>query len=63
MKLIQKLFGGKAEAEAAQVSAQKSLGRAQSRTAEIEQLTGRVHRHGVINHIGERVEAAWKGAN
>lgn len=61
MKLLHRILGGKAEAEAAQVTAQRSLERAQSRTEEIAQLTGRVHRHGVVNHIGERVEAAWKG--
>lgn len=62
MGLLKTWFGGgKAEAEAAQEAAKLSLERAQARTEEIAKLTGRVHRHGVVNHIGERVEAAWRG--
>lgn len=62
-KLLRKIVGGDdwAEAEAAQKDAQQSLDLARSRTAEIAQLAGRMHQHGVINHIGERVEAAWRG--
>jgi hypothetical protein len=62
-KKLRKLVGagGKAEAERAQAEAEKSLEAAQSRTAEIEQLVGRIRQHGYVNHIGERVMAGIRG--
>lgn len=61
-KLFRKIVRGDwAEAEAAQKEAQVSLDTARARTVEIAQLAGRMHQHGVINHIGERVEAAMRG--
>lgn len=61
-RLFRKIVGGDwDEAEAAQKNAQESLDTARARTVEITQLAGRMHAHGVVNHIGERVEAAWRG--
>lgn len=61
-RLLRRIVGGDWDAaEAAQKEAQASLDTARARTAEISQLTSRMHQHGVINHIGERVEAAWRG--
>lgn len=61
-KWFRKIVGGDwDEAEAAQKNAQESLDTARARTAEIKQLAGRMHQHGVVNHIGERVEAAMRG--
>lgn len=65
-RMLKKLFrmiagGDRDEAEAAQKDAQRSLDTTRARTAEIAQLAGRMQQHGVINHIGERVEAAWRG--
>lgn len=62
-KLFRKIVGGDwDEAEAAQKRAEESLNTSRARTAEIAKLAGRMHQHGVVNHIGERVEAAWRGA-
>lgn len=62
-RLLRKIVGDDwDQAEAAQKDAQESLNSARARTAEIAQLAGRMHDHGVVNHIGERVEAAWRGA-
>lgn len=63
-KKLRKLVGGgvKAEADRANAAADKSLADAQSRTAEIAQLVGRIQEHGYVNHIGERVLAGIKGA-
>ena len=62
-KLIRKLVGAdaKAEARAASEAADKSLESARARTAEIRQLVGRIEYHGRRNHLGERLEAAIKG--
>lgn len=63
-KKLRKLVGGgvKAEAEHANAAAEKSLADAQARTAEVNQLVGRIHQHGFVNHIGERVMAGIRGA-
>ena len=63
LNLIRRLLGRthKAEAIVAQQEAQAALEVAQARTPEIEALAGRIEQHGVINHIGARVEAAWRG--
>lgn len=63
-KKLRKLVGagGKAEAVQANVDAEKSLADAQARTSEIAQLVGRIHQHGYVNHIGERVMAGIRGA-
>ena len=63
LKFLKRIAGldDKAEAQAAQKSAQRSLEAARARTDEIAQLTDRMRTHGVVNHIGERVEAAWRG--
>lgn len=61
-RLFRKIVGADWDAaEAAQKEAQASLDTARARTVEITQLTGRMHEHGVVNHIGERVEAAMRG--
>lgn len=63
LTLLRRLLGRarRAEAVAAQRNAQHALEVAQARTPEIEALTGRIAQHGAINHIGARVEAAWRG--
>lgn len=63
MGLIQRIFGGKAEAERAQERAVLALAAARQRTPEIVSMTGRIQRHGYVNHLGERVELAWRGGS
>lgn len=63
MSLIRRMFGRahKTAAVDARQAAEQSLVQAKRRTAEIRTLADRIDRHAVINHIGERVEAAWRG--
>lgn len=55
-RILRKLAGAdlKAEADKANVVAQKAIISAASRSAEIEHLTSRVQAHGRRNHFGER---------
>ena len=63
-KKLRSLVGGgdKADARRATADAERSLADAEARTAEINQLVGRIHQHGYVNHIGERVMAGIRGA-
>lgn len=63
-KLRERVFGGGAHAEgsAAQTAADADYKAALQKKAEVEALVSRIHAHGVRNHIGERLEAAMRGA-